>query len=496
MPFLPDLPLELVGLIGQGIDEADLLALRLVCRDLAAKTLDQVVARFFTVIRIFVTRDDLQLLRDVSRHPVFRRSIRTLWIIPSPFKNRVELDFEDFLEDCRYSSLNFDDPMDEEVYRAYKGSMEEFLELVTTDILYNTLRECIGSLPSLKRVLMQQEEGMMRGWKKLCSSVGENPDNGLVKSIRQGDTTPLCATVFVTLLKALAVAKPAGTVGSEYSIDTLDACGERDDGIHGDIKPVSLGTNVEGSPCASGACVSVPRKFRCQHMNIALSSAWHFHDIANIFRDNPLLHALAEIFSELQTLSLKYVDTSRKGFSPLSQAVRFTCLESLVLSDLQTTAGDLIGFLRTAAPTLRRLRIQGTALELPQGGLPGWEAFIDFEKMKTAWLELFQFLKSSMKDLQSLHLGINAEYGMRLKNPLRGQIEEDVYTLGPPLDYYDATVDEIGLAEWLDQLGFEKYDPFFRLRPRGAALDAYCALPLLTDFVALHPQRQQQPNTD
>ncbi|KAK8086215.1 hypothetical protein PG994_001189 [Apiospora phragmitis] len=178
------LPPDLVELICQWTDETDLLALRLVCRDLAAKTFSRFLPRFFAEVQIIVTSYDLLWLRSVSRHPAYRYSVHKLWIRPCLLEV-LHLNYEKYRKQCRFRGKHIDSlnvpPEDEEAYRVYKDSMEEYLALTTTEKLHDALRDQIR------------------------------------------------AFVFMTLFKGLAVVKSTGLDDCEYSFDTLDMCSEQVD---------------------------------------------------------------------------------------------------------------------------------------------------------------------------------------------------------------------------------------------------------------------------
>ncbi|KAK7920254.1 hypothetical protein PG985_008276 [Apiospora marii] len=231
MPSLTELPPEVIDLICQWTDGADLLALRLVCRDLAAKAFSRFTARFFTEVQIFITKDDLQWLRNVSQHAVFRHSVRKLWVRPCLFENWQELTYEEY-EDYR------DDDADlpvEQAYRIYRDSVESYLALVTTEKLHDALHESVANMPNLRHVHIYQSRGSSGlfedttihkrlVWEKLCRNTGMDPVRRY--QIPYGlQTEPNSrAFVFMALLKALAVTKSAGIDDHEYCIDTLDVC--------------------------------------------------------------------------------------------------------------------------------------------------------------------------------------------------------------------------------------------------------------------------------
>ncbi|KAK8078474.1 hypothetical protein PG996_004644 [Apiospora saccharicola] len=159
MPSLTELPPEVVGLICQWSDGAGLLALRLVCRDLAAKVFSRVAARFFTEIQILVTKDDLQWLRYVSQHPVFRYHVRKLWVLPCLFDNESDLTYEEYRKMREHGDFNANLPI-EQAYCLYRDSLKSYLALVNTEGLHDALRESIR--PNNVKGLMASKTGRVR----------------------------------------------------------------------------------------------------------------------------------------------------------------------------------------------------------------------------------------------------------------------------------------------------------------------------------------------
>ncbi|KAK8039884.1 hypothetical protein PG993_008295 [Apiospora rasikravindrae] len=477
MPSLLDLPSELVDLICQWSDECSLLTLRLVCRDLAAKTLNQVKARFFTNVQILVTQDDLQWLRNVSQHPAFRYSVRKLWIRPCLFENRLLLSYYQWglCRDRRgVERPHGTDWRPEQGYQAYKDAMGDYLELVTTEKLHDALRDCIASLPNLQHVHIYQTRlgdvmecygdpplgptvPRRRAWGRLTNNIGINPlgDNSwrLPDFTGQPNTR---AFVFMALLKVLAVVRSARVNDDEYSVDTLDLCSKQGSncGITGP-RPIAL-WGADWS--AWGPAF---QHFKCRHLYISLRSypvdeprpriSGSLPDTDSIF-----MRAFAETTPHLKTLSLQYKNMRPAGFISLSKSVRFRRLESLVLAGFYTTSDALIEFLRTAAPTLRQLRIQRVTLATIDRASPQRQEYLPPEEIRTAWFQVWDFIKASMKDLQLLYFNIpTVRGGLRVTNPLRGRVGDIDGDFHNPTNCYDAAVTDMGVAEWIDQLGFE-----------------------------------------
>ncbi|KAK7949072.1 uncharacterized protein PG986_009958 [Apiospora aurea] len=478
MPSLLDLPPELVDLICQRCDEASLLALRLVGRDLAAKTLNQVKARFFTDVQIFVTKDDLQWLRDVSQHPTFRYSVRKLWIRPCLFENRLLLSYYQWGLCREFRNVERPDDVDwrpEQGYQAYKDAMGDYLELVTTEKLHDALRDCIAGLPNLQHVHIYQKriDDVMvchgdppirptiprrRVWERLTNNIGLNPvGEDLPMPPRFVEQPNTHAFVFMALLKVLAVGRSASVDDDEYSIDTLDLCSSQDS----DCGTVSLGyIALSGADWSEWGPAF--QHLKCRHLCISLCS---YPEGAHPRSSEPLggtdsifMRAFAETTPHLKSLILQYQNQGPAGFITLSKSARFTRLESLVLAEFYTTSNTMIEFLRTAAPTVRQLRIQRVILATVDRALSVRQQRLPPEEIRTAWYQVWNFIKTSMEDLQLLYFNIPTVPELRVRNPLRGRVGGWHKGSSVPTNCYDAAVTDMGLAEWIDQLGFENGD--------------------------------------
>ena len=77
---LPDLPVEIIDLIGTFTQPADLRSLRLICRKLNKKTLDQFALRHFATVRSDLSRKSLQRLQRISQNEHFAQSVQCLRI--------------------------------------------------------------------------------------------------------------------------------------------------------------------------------------------------------------------------------------------------------------------------------------------------------------------------------------------------------------------------------------------------------------------------------
>jgi hypothetical protein len=80
MPALVDFPAELIGLVAAEFDTEDFFNFRLVCRELNSKSFSHFLDSYFRTRYHMLDRYSLENLLQVSSHPVFGPSLRTLVI--------------------------------------------------------------------------------------------------------------------------------------------------------------------------------------------------------------------------------------------------------------------------------------------------------------------------------------------------------------------------------------------------------------------------------
>lgn len=354
----------------------------------------------------------------------------------------------------------------EQAYRIYRESVESYLALVTTEKLHDALHDSIANLPNLRHVHVYQSRDSSSlyedptihkrlVWEKLSRNIGLDPVKPWQSPIGLQNGPNRRAFVFMALLKVLAVTKSAGKDDHEYCIDTLDTCC-LDSGygvsVGDEYLPIFGADWSEWGPAF--------QHLRCRNLHLALRSVSGRlpgppRSLPDT--DTPFMHALAETTPHLKTLALGYKNWMPAGFVSFSKSVQFTCLESLALGDVYTSSDTLIQFLRTAAPTLRQLRFQRINLVTLARNPSVRRINIPIEETKEAWYQLWHFIKTSMERLHYILFHIPILRGrLRLKNPLRGQVGDDPYLPDRLSHCYDRVVANIGLAEWIDQLGFEE----------------------------------------
>lgn len=92
---LTSLPIELVNKICRYLEPPEWAALRLSCRSLYAKSLDAYADRYFNSICFIATSEGIRELEELAKNDTFSTHVRQLWMIPTVFEGRHDLELED-----------------------------------------------------------------------------------------------------------------------------------------------------------------------------------------------------------------------------------------------------------------------------------------------------------------------------------------------------------------------------------------------------------------
>lgn len=93
MPSIYDLPTELVGLIAQQCDSEDLFNLRQTCRWVNNQTSCIFVKTYFATRAVMLQRQSLEVLLQISRHPIFGPAVTNLVVSMQHFLDDGEIDY-------------------------------------------------------------------------------------------------------------------------------------------------------------------------------------------------------------------------------------------------------------------------------------------------------------------------------------------------------------------------------------------------------------------
>lgn len=93
---LPNLPIELLNKICSYLERSEWAALRLSSRSFYAKSLDAYADRYFKSICFIATAEGIRELEELAKNDTFSTYVRQLWMIPTVFEGRHDLDLDKF----------------------------------------------------------------------------------------------------------------------------------------------------------------------------------------------------------------------------------------------------------------------------------------------------------------------------------------------------------------------------------------------------------------
>ncbi|KAL2171383.1 hypothetical protein VTG60DRAFT_3026 [Thermothelomyces hinnuleus] len=213
------LPTELMSEICARLERADLWAL-------TTKCFDHFANRFFSTLQLLVTRPNMELLRDIAEHPIFRKRVREVFITPSFFEGLYDLPL--YIEKAgslqpwlpRGPTL---DPADmRRRYAVYTIAVDAHLHIAMTPVLRRLLEYAFKQFPNLKNPTRNKIDtldtcggccnGLIMGdygltgaqWDSILRSLGRL--KVLHSCIRDMTTPPATDETFRTTLRILTAA--------------------------------------------------------------------------------------------------------------------------------------------------------------------------------------------------------------------------------------------------------------------------------------------------
>jgi hypothetical protein len=101
---LTNLPIELLNKTCSYLEQSEWAALRLSSRSLYAKSLDAYANRYFKSICFIATSEGIRELEELAENDTFSTRVRQLWMIPTVFEGRHDLELENSkFKDSGYS---------------------------------------------------------------------------------------------------------------------------------------------------------------------------------------------------------------------------------------------------------------------------------------------------------------------------------------------------------------------------------------------------------
>ncbi|KAJ5525527.1 hypothetical protein N7494_012177 [Penicillium frequentans] len=321
------IPTELVNEICSYLELSDWCTLRNTCNSLYTKSWEEFVNRYFKSICMSVTSDGLRRLEDLAADEDLRVRVQELWIKPELFKGRYQLSLEAFrrtghAEACRTMGMDL-----EECYTQYQAISADHLQILETETLANTLTTCVARFENLKTFgLRSSSKASRHGPKNDLFTIGQDH-----------------VLAFSAIMKAV--------VTNNRRLRTLHTC----NGYHNSLT-------------ATGLSISQDTQKLLPPLLRELEDL-HLCELAQSPDENPT-NILSEILVEAAP-SLKVLTYSQccpnRNMSPsylteISERLNFTQLTELHLCWVEITLYSFETFLRTAAPTLKSLRLESVNL--------------------------------------------------------------------------------------------------------------------------------------
>ncbi|CAI7669978.1 unnamed protein product [Penicillium manginii] len=476
---LTDLPLELLTRLCEHLEPQEWGALRISCRQIYDKTLEAYTTRYFKRITLLLTYEGLERLEHVAASETIRGSVEEIWIIPNLFDHWANLDKASFTKvDFRIYLLKLGrHPTPEEhnevqaeleaLFAVYKATMAEHHAILEPPGLLGRLEKCLPRLENAVTLGLRSYEtisllNITRNADLTCLGLRELKSHFSFKNLpmfRQSVSYMPYSLVFSQLLNAI--------IKSSRKVQALHTCSHSFCGMK--LEPFQLPESQYQS------LLPLLKDLTTLHMCIRLKD----HEQENFDEDTfkRLLNIMVTAAPILKILNFAQwspiEELSPLYFKDVSRRIQFTQLQELHLHSIEVTVDSLEKFLRTAAPTLKRLSLRLVSLvdritsasdlgPLTQDSR-SWVTSMSTEvknEMQGLWKRVFEFwadrLNPQYVELSilgyrgrsiTLHDNLYMERGQRDAEPFSG--------VNPSSFYFDAEKANIPFNEWVTQLQIE-----------------------------------------
>ncbi|KAJ5901460.1 hypothetical protein N7495_001988 [Penicillium taxi] len=492
------LPLEILSHICEDLEPQEWGALRITCHQIHSSTLEAYATRYFKVLPLLLTREGLDDLEDVAASETLRGWVREIRIIPNLFEGWPEYDKERFKEpglshrkvqrmfrkirgEKEESTSNNDEAELDALFASYQAALEGHRAIIDSELAV-VLEKCLPRLKNVTTVclwcypfefLIKANPRLFRclGLREIKNRFNIDEMSGNIDfwGFKQNMLSMPLGLAFSQVAQAI--------IKSSHKVRALHTCGNMECGI-------KLGS-IKLSESQYQSLLPLLTDLTTLHMCIRIKDNEN-----DIFDESAFKHLL----SMLVTVAPKLKD--------LSQNIQFSQLEELHLHSVELTVENLKRFLRTAAPTLRRLSMKNVSLTDTIIGArdPGplteerssWGSSLSLEvidKIQELWKQSFEFLADSPKlqfvQLSSigyrgreiiLHDDLYLERGQPDAQPVSNAkhpvIWSEIYsdpTRGRSLNIafsFNAETANISLKGWIMQLRMEMCNPAGRIVTR------------------------------
>ncbi|KAJ5876412.1 uncharacterized protein N7529_001996 [Penicillium soppii] len=483
---ITSLPLELLTRICEYLEPQDWGALRITCRQIHGNTLEAYTTRYFKRISLLLTREGLDRLDNISTSKTLRGSVEEIWIIPNLFEGWTHLDKAKFTTvDTRKHLVRWGRrPTMEEsneiqaeleaLFAVFEATMKEHRVILESSGLFGTLEKCLPRLENAVTIGLRFYAthfllNIAKHTGFTCLGLRE------LKSKFNYKTFPMYHQRLPFMPYDLAFSQLLNAIiKSSRKVQALHTCSYVFRGY--DL----CGMKLKSSQLPESQyqlLLPLLKDLTTLHMCIRLKD--HEQETFDEGTFKRLLNVLVTVAPALKTLTFAQwspiEELSPLYFKNLSRRIRFSQLEELHLHSIEVTVNSLEEFLRTAAPTLKRLRLEFVSLVdgITSAPDPGpltensrsWVSSLSVEVkngMQELWKRVFKSWADHLKlqYVELSNLGYRGRY-IKLQDHLytdRGQPDAQPSPgLNPSSFYFDAKRANIPFKEWVTQLQIEMW---------------------------------------
>ncbi|KAJ5771681.1 hypothetical protein N7520_002210 [Penicillium odoratum] len=502
---ITSLPLELLNFICEYLEPQDWGALRITCRHIHGNTLEAYTTRYFKRISLLLTREGLDRLEHIASSKTLRGSVEEIWIIPNLFESGIRLDKAKFTNmenrnhQLRWGGISTMAKSDETqaellAFVVYKAIMKEQQAILDSWGFFGTLEKC---LPRLENAVTfgvrfhathfllntaKHSDLTCLGLRELKSQFNYS----VYKTFPMIQRVPymLYDLPFSQLLNAI--------IKSNRKVQALQTCGHAFRAFRSDRL---CGMNLKSFQLPESEyqlLLPLLKDLTTLHMCIRLKEYEQESFDEKTFKR--LLNVLVTVAPTLKTLTFAQwspiEELSPLYFKNLSQRIQFSQLEELDLHSIEVTVNSLEEFLRTAAPTLKRLSLELVSIVDGITSAPdlgpitensgSWVSALSAEvknDMQGLWKRVFESWAQHLKlqYVQLCNLGYRGRY-IKLRDHLytqRGQLDAQPSpgpnskpdaqpsVLNPLSISFDAERASIPFEKWITQLEIEMWHRTF-----------------------------------
>ncbi|KAJ5267539.1 hypothetical protein N7478_010347 [Penicillium angulare] len=466
---ITNLPLEILSHLCEYLEPQEWGALRITCHQIHRKTLEAYSTRYFRSLSLLLTHEGLSRLEEVAESEALRGSVQEIWIIPNLFEGWPQKDKTSFKrpslthwkmrglfrrepEESNDSQAEYEAQLDA-LFAVYEATIAEHRAILDSG-LFEALEKCLPRLENainiglqcypIDTLLREAHYGSFRclGLRELKSQLNTPGMLSNLTPPQQFQHHMLSIPLRLAFSHLLN-----GIIKSSRKVQALHTCGN-------DAYPLPIRDNYVcgmtlGSLQLPESQYQLLLPLLCElttlHMCIRIKD--NKHDIFHEDTLKRLLNILITVAPKLKFLVfaqwIPMEELSPLYFQDLSQRIQFYQLGELHLHSIEVTVDALKHFLRTAAPTLKRLSLKKVnlvdAITTDPGPLTAdrgtWGSSFSTEvvnEIRELWKQNFEFWADHLK-LQFLQLSNLGYRGREI------MLQDNLYTERGQLDAQPST---------------------------------------------------------